>query len=90
MKSIEQLEQAYKKELDLMEKHKKAAASIRQQIDHMKGEAMMKSINALNLSGSEYDLVNKLLKSGKKSVLEAVDQVLAGKKEGKGDDKTET
>lgn len=84
MKSIEQLEAAYKKELDLVEKHKKAAADIRKQIDHMQGKAIMQSINALNMSASEYDLFNKLLKSGKKSVLEAADQVLAGRE--KGDD----
>lgn len=84
MKSIEQLEAAYQKELDLVEKHKKAAADIRKQIDHMQGKAIMQSINALNMSASEYDLFNKLLKSGKKSVLEAADQVLAGRE--KGDD----
>lgn len=89
MKSIEQLEAAYQKELDLAEKHKKAAANIRKQIEHQQGEAIMKSINALNMSGSEYDKFKKLLKSGKKNILEAADQVLVGREEEKGDDKTE-
>lgn len=89
MKSIEQLEQAYQKELDLAEKHKKAAADIRKQIEHQQGKMIMQSINALNMSGSEYDRFHKLLKSGKKTVLEAADQALAGRKIEKGDDPTE-
>lgn len=89
MKSIEQLEQAYQKELALVEKHKKAAADIRKQIEYQQGKRIMQSINDLNMSGSEYDIFNKLLKSGKKTVLEAADQVLAGRKNEKGDDTTE-
>lgn len=89
MKSIEQLEQAYQKELALAEKHKKAAADIRKQIEHQQGKMIMQSINALNMSGSEYDRFNNLLKSGKKTVLEAADQALAGRKIEKGDDTTE-
>lgn len=84
MKSIEQLEAAYQKELDLSEKHKKAAADIRKQIEHQQGKAIIQSINALNMSASEYDQFNKLLKSGKKSVLEAANQVLVRRE--KGDD----
>lgn len=89
MKSIEQLETAYQKEMALAEKHKKTASDIRKQIEHQQGKMIMQSINALNMSGSEYDRFNRLLKSGKKTVLEAADQVLAGKSE-KGDDNTET
>ena len=90
MKSIEQLEAAYQKELDLVEKHKKAAADIRKQIDHQQGKMIMQSISALNMSGSEYDKFIKLLKSGKKTVLEAAEQVLAARKPEKGDDNAET
>ena len=91
MKSIEQLEAAYEKEMALADKHKKVAAALRQQIEHQQGEAIMKSINALNMSGSEYDRLVKLLKSGKKTVLEAIDQVLVGKQEEKkGDGNTGT
>lgn len=82
MKSIEQLEAAYQKELDLSEKHKRAAADIRKQIEHQQGKAIMQSISALNMSATEYDAFIKLLKSGKKSVLEAADHVLAGREKG--------
>lgn len=90
MKSIEQLEQAYQKEITLAEKHKKAAADIRRQIEHQQGEAIMKQINALNMSGAEYDLFCKLLKGGKKTILAAAGQVLAGRRDEKGDDNTGT
>lgn len=90
MKSIEQLEAAYQKELALAEKHKKAAADIRKQIDHQQGKMIMQSITALNMSGPEYDKFNKLLKSGKKNVLEAAEQVIAGRKVEKGDGNAET
>ena len=90
MKSIEQLEQAYQKELDLAEKHKKAAADIRKQIEHQQGKMIMQSITALNMSGTEYDKFIKLLKSGKKNVLEAAEQVVAGRKGEKGDGNAET
>ena len=81
MKSIEQLETAHQKELDLAEKHKKAAADIRKQIEHQQGKMIMQKINALNMSGSEYDRFNKLLKCGKKTILEAADMVLTGRSE---------
>lgn len=90
MKTIEQLEAAYQKELDLAEKHKKAAKAIRDQMDHQQGKMIMQSISALNLSGAEYDQFYKLLKSGKKNVLEAAEQVLAGRKSEKGDVDAET
>lgn len=86
MKSIEQLEKACQRELALAEKHKKTASDIRKQIEHQQGKLIMQSINALNMSGSEYDKFNKLLKSGKKNVLEAADQVLAERRSEKGDD----
>ena len=89
MKSIEQLETSYQKELALAEKHKKTASDIRKQIEHQQGKMIMQSINALNMSGAEYDRFNKLLKSGKKTVLEAADQVLAGRRPEKGDDNAE-
>lgn len=89
MKTIEQLEQAYQKEIGLSEKHKKTAADIRKQIELQQGKMITQKINALNMSGAEYDRFIKLLGSGKKTVLEAADHVLAGKTAEKGDDSTE-
>lgn len=76
MKSIAQLEESYKKEMQLAEKHKKAAADIRKQIDLQQGKIITQKINALNMTGAEYDAFIKLLSSGKKTVLQAADQVL--------------
>lgn len=90
MKSIEQLEAVYEKEMALVEKHKKAAADIRNQITHQQGKMIMQSISALHMSGAEYDKFTRLLKSGKRTVLEVADQVLAGRKSERGDDSTET
>lgn len=82
MKSIEQLEQAYEKELSLAEKHKKAAADIRRQIEMQQGKMITQKINALNMNGAEYDTFIKLLSTGKKTVLQAADQVLGIEKGG--------
>lgn len=76
MKSIEQLEKAYEREVELSEKHKKAASDIKKQIDVLQGKMIAQKINALNMSGVEYDKFIRLLGSGKKTVLEAADQVL--------------
>lgn len=89
MKSIEQLEQAYRKEVELSEKHKKNAADIKKQMEHLQGRMITQKINALNLTGSEYDRFLKLLGSGKKTVLEAADQAAAVRKAGRGDDNAE-
>lgn len=80
MKSIEQLEKAYAREVELSEKHKKAAADIRKQMEHLQGKLITQKINSMNMSGPEYDRFIKLLSSGKKTVLEAADQVLGNKK----------
>ena len=82
MKTIEQLEQAYKKEVDLAEKHKQAALAIRKQIEHQQGKAITQKINALNMNGKEYDTFIKLLSSGKKTVLQAANQVLGTPEKG--------
>lgn len=81
MKTIEQMEQAYQKELGLAEKHKKTAADIRRQIELQQGKQITQKINALNMSGAEYDRFIKLLSSGKKTVMQVADQVLAVHKE---------
>ncbi len=81
MKTIEQLEQAYQKELGLSEKHKKTAADIRRQIELQQGKQITQKINALNMSGAEYDRFIKLLASGKKTVMQVADQVLGVHKE---------
>ena len=72
MKSIEALEKARDKELELAEKHKKKAADIEKELEMKKGKMTVKAVNALNLSGQQYDRFLKLL-SNKKTVLEAVE-----------------
>lgn len=88
MKSIEQLEKAYEREIELSEKHKKTAIDIKKQIDVLQGKMINQKINALNLSGEEYDRFIRLIGSGKKTVLEVADQVLGRQKQPeKGDEK---
>lgn len=82
MKTIEQLEQMYQKETSLAEKHKKAAMDIRKQIETQQGKMITQKINALNMTGAEYDKFYKLLSSGKKTVLQAADQVLGVQERG--------
>lgn len=82
MKTIEQLEQMYEKEIALSEKHKKAAGDIRKQIETRQGKMITQKINALAMTGAEYDKFYKLLSSGKKTVLEAADQVLGVQERG--------
>lgn len=82
MKTIEQLEQMYEKEMALSEKHKKTAGDIRKRIEARQGKMVTQKINALAMTGAEYDKFYKLLSSGKKTVLEAADQVLGVQKGG--------
>ena len=89
MKSMEQLEKKYEKELKLAEQHKKNAADIRKQMDLQMGKAVGQKINSLDMNGAEYDRLMKLLGSGKKSVLEAVELVLGETEEKKGDESGE-
>lgn len=72
MKSIEALEKELTKEKELIEKHKKKATAIEQEIELRKGQAMVKAVKALNFSGQQYDRFLRLL-SNKKSVMEAVE-----------------
>lgn len=76
MKSMEQLEKMYEKEIDLSERHKKNAADIKKQMELLQGKEVTQKINSLKMSGAEYDRVMKLLSSGKKNVLEAAEIVL--------------
>ena len=76
MKSMEQLEKVYEKEMRLSEQHKKNAEDVRKQMEHQRQKTFGQKINALRLSGAEYDLLLKLLASGKKTVMEAVEIVL--------------
>ncbi len=76
MKSIEKLEENYKRELELAEKHKQNASDIRKEIELLKGNMINQKTKALNLSGAEYDQFMKLLESDKKTVLEAIGLVL--------------
>lgn len=75
MKTMEQLEAAYQKELSLADKHKRAALDIKKQMEYQQGKAITAKVNAMNLNGAEYDRFISLLASGKKSVLEAADLV---------------
>lgn len=88
MKNMEQLEQAYQKELKLSEKHKKAAADIKKQMECLQGKMITQKINSMSLNGAEYDKFIKLLSTGKKTLLEAADQILGEKQMEKGDVKS--
>lgn len=76
MKNMEQLQNAYEREMNLAEQHKKKAADIRKQMEFLQGKNVSQKINALNMSGAEYDKFMKLLGSGKKTVFEAIESVL--------------
>ncbi len=76
MKSMEQLEKAYQKELELSKKHKKTAEDIKKQMELQQGKAVNQMVNAMNMNGAEYDRFMKLLAGGKKTVLEAAEFVL--------------
>lgn len=82
MKSMEQLEKAYQKELDLSQKHKKTAEDIKKQMELLQGKAISQKINSMSMNGAEYDRFMKLLEGGKKSVLEAAELVLKKSEEG--------
>lgn len=84
MKSMEQLEKMYEKEIKLSEQHKKNAADIKKQMELQMGKAAVQKITALNMTGTEYDKLMKLLGSGKKTVLEAAGMVLNADMEEKG------
>ncbi|MCM1388121.1 MAG: hypothetical protein NC231_12395 [Bacillus sp. (in: Bacteria)] len=89
MKSMEQMQALYEKEIGLSEQHKKKALSVKKEMKHMQGKNVNEKVKALNMSGAEYDSFIKLLSSDKKKVLEAVNIVLG--KEVKSDaDKKET
>lgn len=89
MKSMEQFEKAYQKELELSEKHKKNAADIKKQMELLQGKAISQRVNAMNMNGAEYDRFLQLLAGGKKTVLEAAELVLADHSEGGDDEKNE-
>ncbi len=76
MKSMEQLEKAYQKELELSKKHKKTAEDIKKQMELQQGKAVNQMVNAMTMNGAEYDRFMKLLAGGKKTVLEAAELVL--------------
>ena len=76
MKTFEQLEKLYAKEVSLAEKHKKNASDIKKQMETLKGKAVTEKINTLSLTGTEYDRLMKLLSAGKKTVMEAAEIVL--------------
>ena len=90
MKTMEQLEKAYEKEMRLAEQHRKNAEDYKKQMERRQLDNVTKKVVSLNMSAKEYDDFMKLLKSGKKSVFEAVNLVIGEKaKEVKSDDNTE-
>lgn len=80
MKTMEQLETAYQKEISLADKHKKAAADIKKQMEFQQSKTITAKFNAMNMNGAEYERFIHLLASGKKTVLEAADIVLENKR----------
>ena len=76
MKTMEQLEAAYQKELSLADKYKKAAADIKKQMEFQQSKTITAKFNAMNMNGAEYERFIHLLASGKKTVLEAADLAL--------------
>ena len=89
MKSMEQLEKAYQKEMELSERHKKNAADIRKQMELQQGKEITQKISSMKMSGAEYDQFMRLLSGGKKTVLEAVSLVLPDIPKGEGGDNHE-
>lgn len=97
MKTMEQLEKAYEKEMQLAEKHKKItekhkknATDYKKQFEQLQLKDVTQRVISLNMSAKEYDDFMKLLKSGKKSVFEAVKLVIGEKaEEVKADDNKE-
>ncbi len=77
MKSLEQLIELQKKELELAENHRKKAADLKRQIEIYRCDTAQKKLNALNLTGQEYDRLMSLLSSGKVNVLAAADIILS-------------
>lgn len=73
-KNVQFYEQQLNKELELAEKHKKNAADLKKVIAHMKGEETLAAVNALNLTGSEYSALMKVLKQDKKSFLKVIER----------------
>ncbi len=83
MKSFDTLQKMYDKEISLADKHRKNALDIKKEMDAQRYRVFDKKIQALNLTGSEYDSFMRLLDSGKKSVNEAIRLVLSDKEEPK-------
>ena len=87
MKSMEQLEKAYQKEMELSEKHKKNAADIKKQMELQQGKEITQKINSMKMSGGEYDKFIRFLSSGKKTVLEAASLAVSDSSKSEGGDK---
>ena len=60
----------------LADKHKKAAADIKKQMEFQQSKTITAKFNAMNMNGAEYERFIHLLASGKKTVLEAADLAL--------------
>ena len=81
MKTMEQLKKGYEKEMRLAEQHEKNAADYKKQMEQLQLKNVTQKVISLNMSAKEYDDFMKLLKSGKKSVFEAVNLVIGEKAE---------
>lgn len=96
-KTVEQLEKMLEKELELseqhkkkFEQHKKTAADIKNQIDFQKGKIITQTISPLNMTGDEYARFMKFLKTGRATVMDAVDLALNRKEPEQDADSKET
>lgn len=89
MKNLEKLEEHYRKEQELAEKHKKNAEDIRKEIELLKGSQVNQKIKALNINGDEYKKLMDLL-NDKKELMEAIELVSGNKGKVKGDDNLDT
>lgn len=71
---MEKLEKKQRKELELAKQHEQNCNDLRKQIEMERGNMIQKSINRLNLSAEEFQLLMKVVQS-KKNFLEAVELI---------------
>lgn len=76
MKTLEQLEKKYKKELELARLHEKNAQDLKDQIELMRGNVLQRNCSRLRLSADEFTRLLSLMES-KDSLMEAAGVILA-------------
>ena len=83
MKSLEKMQERYEKELEAANVHKKAADSLKKQIDDYRNMVLQKKTQELKLSADEYDQFIGFLSKDKMTVLKAAEMVNGGTAGGK-------